>query len=315
MRPARKSKRRIAYYAKKKKGKKGVSSLAFYSVLAVFIIASIIILFFNKKYFDGNSKIPVVIQKTSGDLALVVFDTKNDEINEFNIPKDTQFDVSRQLGSYKVASIWQLGINEHLQGDLVSESIVKTLKLPVLVWAEPQAYGFAKGGFFNILKSVIVPYKTNLNLSDKIRLGIFSLSVGKDERSYIDLAQTQQFKRVGLPDGSLGYTPPESLSENITVYFVDELIQSKNYRVRIQDFTGDYSSAAISGEVIENIGAKVASVDKREKNDSLDCLVTGKDKYFTEKIAQLFGCTVDNSKDIGNFDLEMSIGTKFAKRY
>jgi len=67
------------------------------------------------------------------------------------------------------------------------------------------------------------------------------------------------------------------------------------------------------GQIIEVLGGKIVSVDKKQEAGDFDCEILGNNKQINKKIANLFSCKVISGKT--DFDLEIRLGTKFAKRF
>ena len=68
------------------------------------------------------------------------------------------------------------------------------------------------------------------------------------------------------------------------------------------------------GEILEVLGAKVASILK-EQGDELDCVVVGKDKKIVKRIAAIFSCSAGNGEIEDGFDLEIVLGKNFVRRF
>ena len=82
----------------------------------------------------------------------------------------------------------------------------------------------------------------------------------------------------------------------------------------IKDRSGFNNSASELGEVVEVLGAKMASIVKEEEEDS-DCLVKSKDRRLGRKIAWIFSCQLDEKDLEGNFNFEVILGKRFAQRF
>lgn len=284
---------------------------------AVYLVAALVILFlllFSKpSYWDTSSKIAIAVNGSDGP-QIVVFDKELEEITQVHIPKDTEMQVARQLGTWKIGNVWQLGENEKLGGKLLAESITFHLKFPVYAWADGGAMGFVEGGPFSFLKAVVAPYKTNLTFADRLKITQFVLRVREFKKSEIELSETSVFRRTKLIDGSEGYQLTGLVPVSILALFSDTQIAQNQTRVVIYDATEKYKLAEEVGEIVEIIGAKVTAIKKEEKAD-FDCKVLGVDKKSVEKVALVLGCEKGKEEVAGNFDLEIYLGVDFPKRF
>lgn len=284
--------------------------LLFFALILIFFLAFI---FLFKGKWDGQSKLVLVTPTKAGDVLVSSYDPLEKQITTLKIPGNTQLAVSRELGSWKVKSLWQLGLNEGLDGKLLSESMAINFHLPVTFWGEEKLNGFTNGGFLSVLKATFFRGKTNLGLREKIRLALFSLSVGSGGREVIELEKTNYLKKVHLTDGEEGFIPSGVMGGKILLAFSDTILSQRNLKVSIKDATGKYQEAEIVGGVVEVIGAKVASITRGEE-EKMDCEVSGKDEVLITKIVSIFSCTKVKTQE-SNFDVVIKLGSEFAKRF
>lgn len=283
-------------------------------VYLVFAFAVLLVLFFSKSSFwDVSSKLAVAVNSENGP-ELLIFDKELEEITKIHIPKDTETQVARQLGTWKIGSVWQLGENEKLGGKLLVESITFHLKFPVYVWADTTALGFVEGGPFSFLKAAIFPYKTNLSFADKLKIAQFVLRIREFKKSDVELSETSAVRRTKLVDGSEGYRTTGQVPASILALFSDTDIAQKQTKVVIYDATEKYRLAQEVGEIVEVVGAKVTAIKKEEKGN-YDCRIVGLDEKSVEKMALVLGCEESSDEVSGNFDLEIYLGEGFSKRF
>lgn len=299
------------------KNKKGYYKKTFLPLIILIVILGLVLFFifsfFLKNEWDGKSKLVLATTTKEGEILVSSFDPEGEKITTLKIPGNTQLTVSRQLGSWKAKSLWQLGTNENLEGKLIVETLAINFHLPIYYWGNEKMNGFSEGSFFSILKSIFSPGKTNLDLKERIRLGIFSLGIKQAKRDIVNLEETSYLKKVRLTDGEDGYSPANFIGGKILLSFSDFALSQKNLRVAITDVTGKYQKAEMVGGVVEVIGAKVASIN-REREEDLDCEVSGNEKELMKKIVAVFSCYEVKAEE-GNFDVMIKIGSRFAKRF
>ena len=313
----RQSKRRLSKSRRRKRASRNIVRKGQKWPKVLYLVFAIVVLFlllFSKSsYWDTASKIAIVFNGSDGP-QIVVFDKELEEITQILIPKDTETQVSRQLGTWKIGSVWQLGENEKLGGKLLAESITFHLKFPVYAWADRGVRGFVSGGPFSFIKAIILPYKTNLSFADRLKLAQFTLRVREFKKSEIKLSQTSAVRPTKLIDGSEGYQLTGLVPAGILALFSDTQIAQSQTRVVIHDATAKYKLAEEVGEIIEVMGAKVTAI-KKEDNGNYDCKVTGADKKSLEKVALFLGCEKSAEEVTGSFDLEIYLGSEFPKRF
>jgi len=300
---------RIAKF--RKKGKR--TGILRFLVPLLVAIAVLVFVVFNTKYFSGKNKLGIAINSPDGGIIVSVLDPENNEITNISIPASTQLDVARGLGRWKSKSIWALGVNEKIGGVLLQETVIKNFHFPVSAWADAPAYGFVSGDFLANLKAVFFPYKTNLRIGDRVRVGLFTLAVKNANRLDIDLSKTGFLKKAKLTDGESGYIVAGKIPDDLLVVFSQLGTSGKEAKVNIKDATDTALTAQELGETIQVLGGKIVAVSKVE-SEALDCTLKG-DKLWVHTLAQVFSCKIEKTPPEGKFDLEIKIGRGFADRF
>jgi len=295
---------------KKKNIKVGLKKPFFILIVAVGIFVFFRLTTF---YWQKDSKLSVVVPVDNGDVNVLTFDPIGESITRLVIPGETQVVVARQLGTWRIKSVWGLGKDEGLSGKLLAETVIGQFKLPVYIWASQRALGYWQGDAKSILGSTISFYDTNLGVGDKLRLAIFSFRVKNFKKQEIDLSSSSILKKRTLVDGEDGYIVTGSTPANILAVFSDTEIAYANSKVQIIDSTKSKLSAETVGEVLETVGMKVASITKAEEED-IDCLVSGSIKKAVDEVINIFSCK-EGEEDTGAFDLVIKIGNEFEKRF
>lgn len=294
--------------------KKGRVKLFAYAIVFAFIALPLLYLLSARELFSRGSKLSVAIQDKDGDVLISTFDPVNEEITNITIPSNTQVDVARGLGVWKLGSVWELGENEGLPGRLLAETITYHLKFPVVAWGDWPALGLTAKSPMAALQAVFAPYKTNLKVGDRIAIVLFAFGVGNTKRVDINLAETSYLKKTEFIDGEEGYLPVETFSPALSAIFADPEISGKTFVVVIKDATATGAEAYEVGKLLEVLGAKVASIVKEERQD-FDCEVLGKEEKQAKKVARLLNCKINTKALTGSFDLEIKLGEKFTERF
>jgi hypothetical protein len=303
--------------ARRKRKKKSDSKFlrVFFRVfLPILIVFCAIVFILSTTYhWDKQDKLAVVVNLNS-EVEIIVFDPVNESIYSVIIPNETQVEVARQLGGWKIGSVWELGQNEGVEGLLLAETVSRYFKFPTTVWADRHADDFIKGDYGNLVKAILSSYPTNLGFGDKLKIALFSVGTNNTNKQEIHLAHTTYLKEGNLKDGSVGYKLFGKIPEKLALIFGNSKISEKNYKVSVINRSSSRFIAQDLGEVIEVLGAKVVLV-KEEDTKEMDCNVIGMDPYFSKTIHNLFGCEEIKSKPEGNIDVEVIVGENFIERY
>lgn len=310
MTPAQRRKRRSKRRANKKKNSSGIIKVVIAGLLLLF---AYLLITFTTKYWDGERKLAVAVSHKNGDVSVLNLDPATESITSVKIPGDTQVLVARQLGTWRLKSVWNLGEDEGLSGRLLSETITKQFNLPVYVWAEEKALAFSTGEFIELVKAVTSPYSTNLGLGDRLKIALFSFGVKNFKREEINLADTSTLEKKNLVDGEEGYIVKGNPSSSILANFSQPIISNRSSKLKIIDATGKNGVAEGLGEILEVLGVKVASISQVKEED-LDCIISGKDEEAVDIIKNLYLC---KEEDLGedNFEVVVKIGKDFSERF
>lgn len=276
-------------YKKKKLSRRLGGTLIIFA-LGIFLA---IFIFLKTGLWDGKSKFSVVA--TSGDdVLLSVLDPRLGTISEIIIPGDTQVLVAGNLGSWKLSSVWQLGLNEGRGGDLLAKTVAKNFSFPVFAW---QGQG-----------------KSNLRLGDRLRLRLFAFAK-ESAKSEINLADFSQFLvKKTLVDGSQGRLIQGKVPKKIEALFADEDISDQNLKAQIVVATGEEDPSAKVARIIEVIGIKVAAISQEEPRD-FGCLVRSKDQKLQKDLARIFACKEEKWPSGSSFDVEIILGSQFTRSF
>ena len=180
---------------------------------------------FWPRSWQKDSKLAMVIDSRDGDVYVSVFNPETREVVNVIIPSTVEVESARQLGTFRLGAIWQLGVNEDVDGKVLAETITNNFKLPVTQWANSDYIAFANGELKSMLTTVIMPNKTSLKLRDRLQLFFFSVRVKEFKRKDILLANTNVLNKKTLLDGEEGYEIAASMPQSILSVFSKEAVQ------------------------------------------------------------------------------------------
>jgi len=310
MTPAR---RKTLERIKRGGAKKSRFSLKYLLIALVLISGVFIFIKTQTRVWNGSDKLSIAIYDGQR-IVISTFDPKVDEITNIFIPGETQVDSSRELGTFRIKNIWQLAENEKIGGILLSETVTKNFKFPVISWSDSSAMAYSSGEVVQIIGASLKPFATNLGIGDKLALALFSLRVKNTNRVEIDLTETGYLKASRLIDKEGGYLIAGRPPQQVASIFADPEISEESVRIAIINETGESSDPESVAQILEVIGGKVSSLTKGEVQD-YDCEILGEDKDTINKLAKVLGCEVKNKPPEGNFDLEVRMGKRFAQRF
>ncbi|OGM24664.1 hypothetical protein A3D00_00310 [Candidatus Woesebacteria bacterium RIFCSPHIGHO2_02_FULL_38_9] len=278
-------------------------------IISLLLVVFCFVLYLSLR--NHKSKIVLNVYNSDKSVRIVVFDWDTLSITTLNMPANLEIEVARELGTWPLGSVWELGENEGLSGELLAETTGRSLKIPTGFWANDKANGIISSNVFSRLKALFSVYKTNLNLTDRLNLFFLSLRVKPNNREDINLTDTNFLQKAQLKDGSEGYKINGRLPTKISTVFTEGSLSRKNLKVLVTNLSGNYSLDSDVAAIIEVIGAKVTSVQKGELGN-FDCIVLGNLPEVIKILSDDLKCGINfNKKPEGNFDVEIQIGSIF----
>lgn len=309
----RPAQRRRILHSKNKEKSRIFGIFIKFSILVALIIGIFVFVKLSTRYWDGHNKFGFSFINSGGEVSAVVLDPVLNEITSIKIPGETEVNVARSYGTLRIKNVWKLSQNEKLGGILLPETITQNFLFPMTLWSDTDAKNIVNQNFFGVVKFIFLPVSTNIPFGDRLSIGIFALKIHDLDKTEIDMGKSQFLHKEKLSDGQIGYRLVNGISERLGVYFSDNDIANRNLKVYIVDATGKNSVASLVGQIVEVLGGKIVSVDKKQDLGNFDCQVLGSDKKIDKRIASLFSCTILSDKT--DFDLEIRLGTKFVKRF
>lgn len=305
------SRRRQLRSGKEKRGFWG--RIAKFTIPLILVVAVIVWSLLGRRYWTGKDKVGITYRTENGDAAVVILDPTYPEITRFIISGDTEVNVARGYGTLRIKNVWQLGINEKLNGELLRLTVVKNFLFPVNLWSDEDADCLVDPGVVCLANFIFRPGATNIPFWDRTASAMFSLKVKDVDKTTINLVESQYLKKQTLGDGEKGYKLPGTTPQRLTVYFVEPAISSAEVRIHIIDGTGTAGIAQNIGQILEVIGGKVVSLDRTQEDLVFGCRVLGRNKLAVKRVVGLLGC--DQEKGEGEYDLEVKLGKHFPKEF
>lgn len=292
-----------------------LKKLLVYGVVFVFIALIITLIRTPSQFWNSSKKLSVVYPVASGDVEVAVFDPRLNEITRVVVPSTTEVTTARQLGTWKVKSLWQLGENENLEGALLAETLTNHLQMPTVAWADNRFEGFVNGSTKDAIKSFATLSHTNLSFKDKLFLLFFTTKINNTGYNIIHLSDTSYLRETELEDGTAGYTTFATLPQEIAAVFTANSFSGREVTVALYDQSNSSRVAVEIGKVVEVLGAKVALVSNYGGESDVECTVRGRDSATALVLADVFRCKAEITETKTSFDIEMTIGNEFVRRF
>jgi len=299
--------------ARKKKRVRSKSKI--WRVVSILILTFCLIFFlFRKGVWERGEKLSIATRSLDGSVSVLIFDSIDHEITKLSLPPMVQLEASRGLGTWNASSIWKLGYDEGYRGKLLSETLTKNLKIPIVGWADTLVMGFWDNSPVSLVRAVLYSYKSNLSFLDRIKLAAFSISTKEFKRSEIDLEKVGFLVPKILPGGDKGCVLSEKIPERLLgVASVNSWV-GENIKVMIIDATEEKEVPQGLGELIEAMGAKLALVKKEPPKED-DCTVYASQEKLVDTFSQTFSCRYGGMYKDSNFGVVVEIGKKFEERF
>lgn len=253
----------------------------------VFLFFLVIFLFLSLIFPKDKRILFLVMSEDSAHI--VNFNFLQNELFIIDIPKNTQVNVSYNLGQWELGSVWKLGEQEGIGGGtLVASTIRKNFFVPVYLWIFSKDKIFVERGPLHKLLYFVFPRDSNIGLLLRLRLALVS-AFGRMSFERVSLSDTSVLEDTVLKTGQVGFLIRSGLPSDILHYFREPLFEDKEVFVSIVNESGNLVVVDEMGKVIDTIGARLISVENRDVSD-FDCLVYSQDEKIASIFFLTFGC-------------------------
>jgi hypothetical protein len=247
---------------------------------------------------NSERNFSIVALGKNGDIQLLLFDLNEGRNVRVTIPGELEMKLAMRRGTLRAKNAVRLSEIENLGGVFLSDSIMKTLYLPVDYWAEREVRGVFLGG--------------DVPVGVSITLLAFGLTGLREEE--VDLADTAFLKSQALPDGEGGYVTSGEPPLSLVSLFSDPVISKEQIAARLVNRTGEREQALFEvTKILEVLGAKPAPTVAGDPLD-VDCIVSAKNPQTASRVASVFNCRLDNESPKA-LDVELIFGTDFVHRF
>lgn len=275
----------------------------------------------NRLWRDG-SRITVVIANQPP--IVFSYNPENVSIAQFVVPANTQLDVSGGYGSWLAGSLWDLGFQEKVGGQILARSLQKSFGVPINGWVGKGGdalFAERKLGLISAVSAVFRArgIRSNLTFFDKVNLLIASSRVSKLSRTTIDLEKQGVIKTKTLADGTTGFVIISDKSVSKLDTLKDDKVLGEKKTLKITNSSSVSGLAWEVSRVSSILGLRVISTDTIKDKVLGVCTVRGKESelksFAAQRLLDTFGCGSEVGNPSGPVNLELILGTKFSKEF
>ena len=106
--------------------------LVVFGLLIVFGLFGKVYLGYRNRLWDNKTRFTIVVAKENPEV--YSFESATKTLVHFSIPKNTQIEASNKMGKWYIGSLWQLGKQKGLKGELLQKSIQKSFGIATDAW-------------------------------------------------------------------------------------------------------------------------------------------------------------------------------------
>jgi len=294
--------------------------LNYLGIFALFLIPILIIISIYKyqlsrSVWTENNRINLVFGEKP--LFVATFNPSESKLTALLIPSQLYLKVPQNYGFLKAESLWTLSKQEKKSGQLAALTLQNFIGAPINGWIYTDSLSISdKLPTQEKIKTLLQQKAllTNLSYLDQIRFSLFLKKLPAGKIKIIDLKHKYLLQKSILPDKTeIAIINKKQLDIYLKDLLIDQNIQKEDLAVAIKN------SSEVSGignefsRILENLGARVISVENAKENEASTCLVKDPNiKWQTlTKIIALTGCQVTTG-DTRGADIVLSLGKKTA---
>lgn len=287
-------------------------------IFAIFGSARILSSWKNRIWIP-QTRFTVVVAKENP--TIYSYNPQIDELLVIAIPKNTEIEAAWGYGRWPVGSLWELGFQEGLEGELLAFSLTKNFGLPIDGWISSTGGGLFEEsplGINNWVQAFALgSAKTNLTFFDRLNLRAAG-GVLSDRKEEIDLIQEKVLVKVRLADGLEGFDIAPEQAKVVFEKFKDERVFQEGKTLAVINTTGEKGLAAQAMRVANVLGVRtIKSENKGAEVES--CLIKTSQANFeslaVQRLAQIFRCHKEKTDGLLLGDIELVLGQRFAETF
>lgn len=285
-----------------------------------------LVISWNSRLWKDDLRITFVV--ASNPPVLVSYQTHSSEVVFVPFPENLEIEGSYNVGKWHVQSLYEVGNQRGIRGDLLTRSVQYALSVPVDGWMDKQ--GLDLLGYSNVqeireskdpspysLFRPLLSFGIDTNFSFFDRLQIARLLGGARSRRVVLPEQKRLVKQIRRLDGSLGYElDQERVKEMALREFRDTLLAQEQIGLGIINGTEKAGVGNSIAGVVSTMGSRVIWVRSEKVKIPIRCQLRatkeGQKTLIALRLATLLRCPlVSDSK--ASVPLELVIGEELAR--
>lgn len=291
-------------------------------ILLVAIFTSKLYYAWKNKIWDGEARITIAL--VSQNPKIYSLDPISQKLTILELPNSLEIDTSHGLGNWFVGSLYELGLQKGMKGELFRTSLQKSLGVPIDAWVTSSSDVFFQDRPLAKITPLLQTFlptsnvSTNLNFIDQLNL-LIKTSEGRITRKEINPLTIGIIRKKDLAFKEEAYElTSERASLAFTKNFRDELVFSEGKTISIINTTSRAKLAQEVSQVVSTLGVKV--VQTRQSSQIIEyCTLRGSPEELAsnsaKRLNRLFKCKKETSAPQEPANLELSLGEDFAQEF
>lgn len=227
-------------------------------------------------------------------------------------PEKVQVEASHDYGSWFMGSLWQLGEQEGLGGEILANSVKKAFGIPVDAWMDKRGEALFKEALF------LSRMSTNLTFFDRLSVLLAVSKAGLADRQEVDLVSLRVLSKQRFADGVEGYiVVPEQAKVIFEKSLRDDAVFKEGKTVSIVNTTTKSGLAREVARLAGILGLRIINAESKMEGVK-DCLIIGGKSELSslsaKRLAGLLGCSLKEG-ETSTSQLQIFLGEGFAQRF
>lgn len=300
-----------------------VKNLFLASVLIIAVVVGVnLFQSWKSKMWISGTRFTIVVAEHNP--VIYSYNPTNEELTVIEIPQNVQLEATRGYGTWLAGSLWELGKQENLKGDLLAASLSKSFGIPIDGWIGPNGSLLFKSqplGLVSALHKSIFPggMETNLTIFDRISLLMKVSNLSIANRQEINIVDRGVLKRTVFADGLEGYLISPDQAKVMFTFLKDDLISKEGLNAVVINAAGKNGLASEVVNISSLLGLRVIGTETRQSLSEEDCLIKAssslRETFSVRKLSKILGCEVSGQNLESHADIEIVLGEKFSKRF
>jgi len=310
--------------------KKNKKIFNFKSLILVFLCLVLLVLFFflfsiKASIFSSQESFSLVFIDKEGKIVLSSYSGPDLGGSYFYIPKNIKFDSSKDLGSYSVASLYPLGVQQGIGGGvLVKNTLQENLFIPIDAYLySNKDFSFDKenklGGELKkiFLQSLLLRADTDLSYFDRLKIFYFFINQKSSDWDYYDL-----INYASEIDGESSFfkLKDQLISDTLFYSFADKRFIDSQKTVGIINLGSCDNAASHTLSLLNNMGQHAVIFPSEESGVELTNLsfkINDRDlakSKFSKRLKRIFNIKKEILTDFSQrADILLEIGSDYCK--